>query len=230
MKSIKNKIKAVIFDMDGTIIQSHNHWMIAVKKAVTENTKITDEQITQAIKSLAAKIHACGMETMIDILDEHLSLKTCKKSLKDKILLYAQQNFENKVGFICGFEEFHPRLAEHGIKSGIGTNANKNVLSRIAKTMEFEAFFKDHMYTPEDVKDKYKPHPDLFLHVAKMLGEDPENCVVFEDSFEGFKAANLAGMKCIAIKSEKNEPFLKMADQVIESYHQAEEALKKLCA
>lgn len=67
---------------------------------------------------------------------------------------------------------------------------------------------------------KVKPSPDLFLYVAHMLGEIPDNCLVFEDSEKGVKAAVAAGMKCIAIPNihTANHDF-GMATMVVSSLH-----------
>ena len=68
----------------------------------------------------------------------------------------------------------------------------------------------------------------MFLHAAKQLGVKPEECIVFEDSHFGFKAAQSAGMRCIAIKSSTNQDSLHMAHEAVGNYYEALEALRKL--
>jgi beta-phosphoglucomutase-like phosphatase (HAD superfamily) len=68
----------------------------------------------------------------------------------------------------------------------------------------------------------------MFLHAAAMLGVNPEECVVFEDSKIGFEAAQKAGMLCIAIKNNHNKDLLHQVAHAIEHYHDAHQALKDL--
>ena len=94
--------------------------------------------------------------------------------------------------------------------------------------MDLTQFFGANQYCIAAVGNKAKPNPAIFLHAAKQLNVEPHECVVFEDSIAGFKAAQAAGMKCIAIKNSLNKDSLELVDSAIESYHEAEEALKKL--
>jgi len=94
--------------------------------------------------------------------------------------------------------------------------------------MSLYKFFGANLYCIEDVGNKAKPKPDIFLHTAKKLNVTPSECIVFEDSLFGFQAARAAGMKCIAIKNSINQNNLKLVQQAISSYHEAEAALSKI--
>ena len=76
-----------------------------------------------------------------------------------------------------------------------------------------------------------KPDPALFLHAAEKLNAAPENCVVFEDSIWGFKAANAAHMKCIAIKNNRNQDHhSENTHGAIDSYDEAEAVILTIAA
>lgn len=225
MDQIKHKVKAVIFDMDGTIIQTEHIWkQVTVDVLAYNGIHTLDDEATKLLKSFSGM----NMTNVVKKLKTHFGLeKTIDELVRYKMAL-AQSYFQQKVEFIEGFELFHEKIAHHQIPSGIATNATANDLANLAKQMNFEKFFGNNLYCIEHVDNKPKPDPALFLHTAEQLGAKPEECVVFEDSVFGFQAAQAAGMKCIAIKNELNQEHLIHAHDSIENYHQAVDALKKI--
>lgn len=224
MEDIKHKIKAVIFDMDGTIIKTEHIW----KKVTVDVLK------HQGVETLSDQDHA-----FLDSL-AGMSLKKAAHELKEKFnlpdsaedifglkLTLANTYFHKQLEFIHGFEQFHTKLQQFMIPSGLATNAHPDHLKTIVETMNFKRLFGENIYSIEHVQ-KPKPDPDLFLHTAAMLGAKPEECIVFEDSIHGFKAAQAAGMKCIALKNSNNKNLLDLVQDAIESYDQAEDALRKI--
>ncbi|MBX9830883.1 HAD family phosphatase [Candidatus Babeliales bacterium] len=222
MIEIKKKFKAIIFDMDGTIVSTEELW----RKA---------EEDTFAHYNIAPKQQAIlpsfgGMSSLIvgKHLKELFSIQESPEEISQRLDAFAMRHFTNGMNFIHGFETFQKKLATHHIPSGIATNTRREPLGFIANVMKFNDFFGDHVYCVDDVEYKPKPDPALFLFVAKKLGARPEECVVFEDSIHGFKAAQAAGMKCIAIQNESNKDLLHYVHGAITSYDQAEEILKNL--
>ena len=63
-----------------------------------------------------------------------------------------------------------------------------------------------------------KPEPDIFLHAAKMLGENPANCLIVEDAPAGVAAAKRAGMSCVALSTTHGREHLLDADQIVDSF------------
>lgn len=225
MDQIKNKVKAIIFDMDGTIIQTEHIWkQVTIDVLAYNGINSFDEEGTKLLKSFSGM----NMTNVVKKLKEHFGLeKTIDEIVRYKMAL-AQSYFQNQVEFIEGFELFHGHIARYEIPSGIATNATADDLANFSKKMNFEKFFGSNLYCIEHVDNKPKPDPALFLHTAEKLGAKPEECVVFEDSVFGFQAAQAAGMKCIAIKNDLNQEHLVHVHDAIENYHEAIDALKKI--
>ena len=225
MKQIKQKIKAIIFDMDGTIINTEDMWKnvtldVLAKHGVT--TFGAEEELF--LKNLSGM----NIKYSSSALKSEFKLDATVQEIIDHTIHFGNVHLNTNIEFIEGFEFFHRKLQEHGIPSGIATNAHPSNLKGIAERLEFVKFFGTNIYTPANVNNTPKPAPDLFLHTAAQLGVDPSECVVFEDSIYGFQAAKAAGMKCIAIKNNLNKDLMDQVHGSINNYHEAEEALKKI--
>ncbi len=226
MNEIKNKIKAVIFDMDGTIIKTEHIWRNVSVKVLMEQCKITE--LTEHHEAFMRSLSGMGLENAAISMKQTFDLAISTEDLIKRKIELADQAFDHTIEFISGFELFHNQLQTHVIPTSIATNADQANLNQIANSLNFSRFFGENMYCIADVNFKAKPDPALFLHAAEKLGAKPEECVVFEDSVYGFQAAKAAGMKCIAIKNQFNHKHFDLVDHAIDDYSQAEEALKKL--
>lgn len=225
MNEIKKTVKAVIFDMDGTIIKTEHIW-----KQVTLDTlaycgvkELTPEQQT-IIKTMSG----IGLNQSSLLLKKTFDLSHTQEEIIEKKVALAQEYFEKQIEFIEGFAEFHAKLQLNAIPTSIATNADSKSLQRLAQKLNLDSFFGKNMYCVADVNFVPKPDPALFLYSASKLGAKPEDCIVFEDSIFGFNAAQAAGMKCIGIKNELNEKHLDKVYESIENYYQAEDILKKI--
>lgn len=222
---IKQNIKAVIFDMDGTIIQTEHIWKQATQDVLVRRGFMTfnDDQQKEMLS-----LSGIGLLESAKVLKKLFNLKDSADFLAAETKQIAHELFASNVEFIDGFELFHKKLKLSLIPTSIATNADKASLKLLDQKMNLYKFFGKNLYSIEHVGNKAKPDPALFLHAAAKLNVQPHECVVFEDSIFGFKAAAAAGMKCIAIKNNGNHQHLDKAHGAIDSYHEAEEALKKL--
>jgi len=227
MKQIKNKVKAVIFDMDGTIIKTEHLWEQATKRALQRRgfTVFTTSQ-----RELLESFSGIGLLKSSKVIKNEFKLTDSVQQITAEIKLIAHQLFEDGLEFINGFELFHKKLQTNFIPTSIATNADQASLNVIGQKMKLDLFFGTNLFSIESVGNKAKPDPAIFLHVAKELQVKPHECVVFEDSIFGFQAASAAGMKCIAIKNNLNQNNLDLVHHAIDSYHEAEEALIKLAS
>lgn len=225
MERIKNTIKAVIFDMDGTIIKTEHLWMLATEKLLAKRgfVNFTDDQ-----KNFFESLSGIGLEQSAIELKKEFKLIESISSLAEETKNHAHELFETKLEFMDGFERFHSKLSQHLIPTGVATNADSASLLYIDKKLNLQKFFGPNLYCIEVVGNKGKPNPDIFLHTAEQLKAKPHECIVFEDSVYGFQAACAAGMKCIAIKNKTNQKNLSLVHHAIDSYDEAEEALLSL--
>lgn len=212
--------------MDGTIINSNDGLSEAVYSAM-KDLGISKQEMQQKHPHL--ENHMIGMHFVdcAKLLKDLFDLAHSHEHIGDR-LKHHFASMKDVPSFIHGFEVFLDQLKNHGIKHGIGTNADRKYLGKVDEHLDLKSRFDEHMYCLEDVDYKGKPNPDIFLLVAKKLGVEPSECVVFEDSLRGFHAAKAAGMKCIAVKNPTNQDLLHHVDGAIDSYEEAIEILKKI--
>lgn len=225
MNEIKKTIKAIIFDMDGTIVKTEHIW-----KQVTLDTLAYCgvKELTPEQEAIIKTMSGIGLNQSSLLIKKTFDLSHTQQEIIDKKVDIAREYFEKQLEFIEGFAEFHAKLQLNSIPTSIATNADAKSLQRIAKNLNLDNFFGKNMYCVEDVNFLPKPNPALFLHSASQLGVKPEDCIVFEDSIYGFNAADAAGMKCIGIKNEFNSQHLDKVCESIDNYNQAEAILKKI--
>ncbi|MBT4595083.1 HAD family phosphatase [bacterium] len=220
------KLKAAIFDMDGTIIDTRHAW-----KQITEDSlqqcgiySVRDEQKKQ-LNTIAGGGAHCWAAGVINVFNLDIKID----SLVEHVKYYSSIRLKQSTPFIEGFESFHSVLKRNQISSSVATNAFTHYFDILKNKMNLGHYFDNHLYCVDHVDGKAKPDPAVFLLAAEKLGAQPEECVVFEDTISGFKAAKAAGMKCIGIRNPRNlntEPGL--VHEFIDNYDEAEAALHKL--
>lgn len=226
MKNIKNHFKAVLFDMDGTIINSEHIWHQATLDLLASRGIIS---FTKEQQDIINSFSGIGLTQCIIRLKEAFNLKEPIEQLfVEKQILAANLLETHLPEFIEGFEEFHAILRENQIPSCVATNADAKTLEKMKEKLNFPKYFGENLFSISHIGDKAKPDPAIFLHAAEKLGVKPSECIVFEDSLFGFMAAKAAGMQCIAIKSPTNADKLHHVDHSIDNYHSAIDALREI--
>lgn len=117
---------------------------------------------------------------------------------------------------INGLENFLTELKDAGVKMAMASSATMGdinfILNKVPIRNDFEAIIDGSRVS------RGKPNPQIFLKAAKELNADPVNCVVFEDSLAGIKAANAAGMKVVGITTGHQADQLQPSNLVIDDY------------
>lgn len=222
MQLLHPAIKAIIFDMDGTIIQTDALWnQITLATLEAHNVQVQTPQQYAFLEQLSG----AGFVQALQALKEYFMIDIELEEFVEKTKKISHQTFEKPVFFVEGFEEFHGLLKAHNIKTGIATNACKDDLQFLSEKLGFARFFGEHVYSIHAVENRAKPDPAIFLHVAQKLGVLPHECLVFEDSQYGFQAARAAGMPCIAVAHARNVVHRQAAHGVIDTYHDAVERI-----
>ena len=206
------KLLAVIFDLDGTVLDNEDEYGIAFKEMLSKLGKKTDSEFphTQGI----------GMEENWKKLIPKYKIKT-KKSTKElsKETQKAYLKMLSRVTLKEGVRGFIKDLKDSGIFVALATSNTWPTVEKVFDTLSLEGVF-DTMTTGEEAKLK-KPNPEIFLLTAQKLGVDPEDCLVIEDTEAGIKAAKDAGLKVIAIaRDSKHAKLLEKAGKVIYDYRE----------
>jgi HAD superfamily hydrolase (TIGR01509 family) len=190
-------IKAVIFDMDGVIIDSEPLWRRAMIQSFVEiGIPFTDEhcRVTTGLrfKEVAEywfKLHHIS-HISIDAFDELVIDRLC-----------GLIELEGKL--MPGVLESLIFFKEKNLKTGIGTSSNNRIMNTVVDVLQIRAYF-DVLCSAEHMAYG-KPHPQVYLSCAEKLNTSPLNCLVIEDSVNGIIAGKAAQMKVVAIPEEINK-------------------------
>lgn len=120
--------------------------------------------------------------------------------------------------YVAGFEQFITKLRSIGVKTAVVTSSNREKMENVyAKHPEFKTYF-DEVLTSEDFA-KSKPDPDCYLKAAQKFGANVDECVGFEDSFNGLKSLQGANMTIVGLATTNStEAIAEYAHKVIDNY------------
>lgn len=209
--------KAIIFDMDGTIIDTETIWAQAMQEL------IASRGITYQVGAecpLTRQVRGLALNESCQIIKDTFELKDSVKDLAQEKSKKAVQLYKTKVKFIDGFLDFHEQVIIRKLKNGIATNADDATVAITNEKLNLKKLFGDHIYGISKVNNICKPNPAIYLYAAMQLGIDPEDCIAIEDSEHGIRAAKSAGMFCIGINSSKNRNYIKESDFMIDTYNE----------
>lgn len=212
-----NIYKAVIFDMDGTIVDTEKLWKEVNRTYLTRKSIPDYENILDRIK---IQTHGLSSLNIANLLKEEAKISDPIDDILTEKRKIAEELYDKGISYINGFIEFHNKLKLMNIPNAIATNAEPYGLKRTDDILNLKKYFHQHMYNIADVKYKGKPLPDIYLYTAKKLNVDPKECIVIEDSVNGLQAAKAAGMYCIVINTGSIEENLFVsADLVVKEYN-----------
>lgn len=204
-------IKAVIFDMDGVIIDSEPLWRRAMIQSFIEigipfsdeHCRITTGLRFKEVAEFWFKKHEISHIT-VDEFDELVINRLCD---------LIKQEGKTMKGVIDALNF----LKEKNLKIGIGTSSNTKLMNTVVDVLNIRHYF-DELCSAEHMTYG-KPHPEVYLTCAQKLSINPLNCLVIEDSVNGIIAGKAAQMKVVAIPEDinKNNPKFSIADYSIES-------------
>ena len=209
--------KAIIFDLDGTIIDTDHVWRRARNQIISNRGhELTPEDEAYLDHHLAGMDTLKSCQIIKDLIQTDDSVEIL---MKEKIAL-ACQLYQTSICFIEGFIEFHAKARAIPLKMGVATNANAQTVMVTEKKLNLTHYFEHHIYTINHVDNRGKPDPAIYLYAAKQLGVAPKECIAIEDSAHGILAAQLAGMLCIGINSSKKPEQIEKADITVNGYHE----------
>jgi len=203
-------MKAVIFDMDGVIVDSEPAHIEAEKRVLSKRgVKITDKEL-RAYTGTTAEFE------FTDLIRKYHLTSTVDRLFREKedILLKLLEKEMKPVKGVVGLIR---SLKERGLRLAIASSGHRKLVNYFLRKLKIHDLF-DSVVCAEDVT-RSKPDPEIFLKAAKSLGLKPSQCIVIEDSKLGVEAAKSAGMKCIGFQNPNSgNQDLSNADFIIDDF------------
>ncbi|MFY0627527.1 MAG: HAD family phosphatase [Reichenbachiella sp.] len=201
-------LKAVIFDMDGVLMNSEEiHYQVerdiikryGVEFEVTEHTKYVGQR-TIDLWTGVCKNHGLDVDPAELALEDNQS--------------YMQALQSGDIEPIEGIPELIAELKKEGIKMIVASSATRHNIETVMSKFVIEEDFEGYA-SGQDVK-RPKPNPDIFLLASEKLNMSPSECVVIEDAKHGVHAAKAAGMTCIGYRNASSgNQDLSAADVIV---------------
>ena len=206
---LKNK-KAVIFDMDGVLVESEAIWKQAEYEVFSSLGVSVTEENSSYTQSLTTK------EVTAFWYQKFPWKETPLSEVEEMVVRRVMELILLKDCATLGISAFIKNLKERNFKIGLATNAPEKIIPVVLKKTGTESLFDS--VSSADYEEKGKPHPAIYLNTAKKLKVMPEECAVIEDSETGMEAAKKAGMSVIAYTNGNNTVSLQWADYQIEGF------------
>ena len=197
---------AVIFDMDGVLIDSEPLWKIAMEYVFGQyGSTLTHQDFQKTVGLRIDEVIAFWNARENWGLQDLLKVET---QIIDKLISLIEQNPQPLLGVI----DMLNFLQAQDKKIGLATSSSQKLINTVLNSLQIGPYF-DFTYSAE-FETYGKPHPGVYIKVATELGVQVQKCLVIEDSFNGVLAGLAAKMKvcCIPEKTHYPNPRLAVAD------------------
>ena len=196
--------KAALFDLDGVVFDTEPQY-----------TVFWGKQFRRYYPEHPGMENLIKGMTLVQIYEKYF-----KDEDTQKLITRELDEFEQTMDFVyvSGFEDFVAKLRRQGIKTAVVTSSNLVKMENVyRKRPEFKSYF-DAMLTSEDFAES-KPSPDCYLKAAQRFDCSKNECVVFEDSFNGLRAGQAAGMFVVGLSTTNSaESISELSDIVTDNY------------
>jgi DNA helicase-2/ATP-dependent DNA helicase PcrA len=216
-------IKTVIFDMDGTLIDTEKYYRIFWPKALAAfGYTMTDEQAL-CMRSLGRPFGPAMLKAWYgEELDYH-AVRSKRKELMDAYLENVQ--IEIKPGAV----ELLEYLQKQGIQTAVATATELSRAEEYLKELELYDYF-DRIVSATMVKEG-KPAPDIYTYTCQELGKEPRECIAVEDSPNGVTSAYRAGCKVVMVpdQTQPDAELREMLYACVENLWEISELIERDC-
>lgn len=211
---LQNK-KAVIFDLDGTLVDSMWMWKAIDIEYLGKFGIALPPTLQKDIEGMSFSETAVYFKETFQIPDNLDKIKADWNRM-------AYEKYTKEVTLKKGAKEFIEYCKENGVKIGIATSNSRELVDATLEALNIRDYFECVMTACE--VEKGKPAPDIYLAVAEKVGINPSECLVFEDIEMGILAGKNAGMEVCAVEDEfsmdQKELKKQLADYYIKDYYE----------
>jgi len=203
-------IDAVVFDLDGVLIQSEEVWDDVRERFVRERGGRYDAEIQRAMMGMSSPEWS-------RYLHEHAGVPDEPDAINAEVVRRLLSAYRDRLPLIPGALDAVRRLADR-FPLGIASSSNRELIDAVLEAAGLAPLFAATVSSEEVAHGK--PEPDVYLEAARRLGVAPERCAAVEDSHGGIRSAKNAGMRVVAIPNPSYPPddeALALADVTIGS-------------
>jgi len=187
---------AVIFDLDGVLLDSEQRWNEAKQALVSRAGGHWRADAATVMMGMSSPEWSAYMR---DELDVPLDSDTINRA----VVRLMEEGYERELPLLPGAREAVTALAQHW-PLGLASSSNREIIDLALRLADFDPVFAVTISSEEVARGK--PAPDVYLEAARRLGVAGEACVAIEDSANGLRAANAAGMAVIAVPNSHYPP------------------------
>ncbi len=203
-------IRAVIFDLDGLLLDSESAWDGGRRALVAEHGLEWPDGATEAMLGMSSPEWS-------RYVSETLEVPLEPDEISDRVVAHVLEGYEERLPLLPGAEQAVARIAARW-PLALASSSNKQVIDRVMEASGWGEVFRDWVSSEE--VGRGKPAPDVFLEAARRLAVEPTDAAGIEDSNNGILAARAAGLRVIAIPNHEFPPgadALAAADAVLGS-------------
>ncbi|MBA2425194.1 MAG: HAD family phosphatase [Actinobacteria bacterium] len=203
-------LEAVVFDLDGGLIDSEQVWDEVREQLAREREGRWHERAQADMMGMSSTEWSRYMHEVIGIVDP-------PEEINAEVVRRMQARYAEHLPLIDGAVDAAKRLAQ-AFRLALASSSNRPLIAAVLSSTGMDALFEATV-SSEEVK-RGKPAPDVFLEAARRLGVESGQCAAIEDSGNGIRAAHAAGMRVVAIPNRRYPPpaeSLALADAVLDS-------------
>ena len=203
-------IEAVIFDLDGVLIQTEEIWDEVREAYADEHGASYDAEAQRAMMGMSSLEWSLFMH-------EELGIPEDPPDISAEVVRRMEARYRERLPLIDGAEDAVRRLGARW-PLGLASSSNRPLIDTVLERSGLAPLFRATVSSEE--VERGKPAPDVYVECARRLGVEPTACAAIEDSHSGIRAAKAAGMRVVAIPNPTYPPepaALELADAVVES-------------
>jgi HAD superfamily hydrolase (TIGR01509 family) len=213
-------VEAVVFDMDGVLVDSEALWNAARQQVALEHGGRWSERAQRDMMGMSSREWARYLHDELDVRLE-------PERISEEVVARMERLYRERLPLIDGAREAVERLAQWRL--GLASSANRPLIDLVLELAGLSELFAATVSSEEVPRGK--PAPDVYLEAVRRLGLEPKRCAAVEDSANGIRAADAAGMHVVAIPRPDFRPAddaLRRADTVLGSLAELVPALERV--
>jgi HAD superfamily hydrolase (TIGR01509 family) len=214
-------VAAVIFDLDGVLVDSEQLWDRARRELVAERGGTWRDDATRAMMGMSAPEWSRYVREQLGVDMEAIAIS-------DAVVEWLARLYREQLPLLPGAREAVVAASKRW-PLGLASSSNREIIDLVLELAGLTERFAATVSSEEVARGK--PAPDVYLETARRLGVAPRSCAAVEDSTNGLRAAAAAGMAVVAVPNETFPPSadgLRLAQAVVHSLDELEPALERL--